>query len=228
MHPIEKAIGDYQKSLCKEIDIIGLRKRNPIAHKWKVTYQILCLRETVAWRFVDILGQSWMLHAAKRAIGARILLRASIETLAIIIYLDTLIEGVILGKLNFNTFSEKVLNLLLQCRDEMTDQKATNIVTILEKCEKKYPGTIKLYAWLSESAHPNFEGMRICYSTTDQEEMITRFSNQTEILYSHMHENGCLLAMCMFEREYEDSRLAFEDLEIWLVQNEKLLNDARQ
>lgn len=225
MQTIEKAIKNYQENLCKELDIIALYERNPVAHKWKVTYQSMCLRETVAWRFVDLIGQSWLLHQNGKALGARVLLRSAIETLSILILLNQITKNVVSGKIEFNVFMEKILTLLSGSRDGTTSQTATNIVTVLQKCELKYQGIEKLYAWLSESAHPNYEGMRVSYSETDQQNMKTTFVNRTNFLYSEMHDSNVVMAMRIFEHEYNTEWLtSFEALEIWLIQNDELLS----
>ena len=227
MHPIKKAIYQHQSSLCPEIDIIGLRKRNPVAHKWKVTYQSVCLRETVAWRFNDLLVQSWMLHENAHSLGARILLRSSLETIAILIFLNQLMENVVVGTIIFDDFMTKVLNLLTGSRDGSTDQKSTNIMTLLEKCEKKYAGIVKTYAWLSESAHPNYEGMRVCYSSTDPEKMITTFDNHANEHYSKSFEDGILTVLSIFEDEYNQWEVGFLNLESWLEKNDTRLTTQR-
>lgn len=227
MHPIDQAIEGYRNSLCKEVDILSLIKRNPIAHKWMVTYQCLCLRETVAWRFVDILNQSWYLHKNGKSLGARILLRSAIETLAMLIFLNQLTEDVVSRMISFKDFMEKVINLFAGSRDGSTEQKATNIITVFQKCEKKYPGIEKLYSWLSESAHPNYEGMRLSYSSTEPEKKLTTFSNKTNDIYAKMQEDGLLMTMGMFEHEYTIWQEHFEMLEAWLVENEKGLEQFK-
>lgn len=213
MRPIEQAIKGYENSLCKELDILSLIQRNPVAHKWKVTYQCLCLRETVAWRFVDILGQSWLLHESGKALGARILLRSAIETIAMLIFLNQLTESVVSRKITFKDFMEKVINLFAGSRDGMTEQKATNIITVLQKCEKKYEGIERMYGWLSESAHPNYERMRLSYSNTNVESKVTTFLNKTAELYAAMQEDGLIMVMSMFEHEYSARQIGFEGLE---------------
>lgn len=227
MEKITQAIEDYRLSLCREIDINALRSRNPAAHKWKVTYQILANRETVAWRFVDILGQAWFLHTHAKAIGARILLRSAIETIAILIYQDKLIDDLLNSKINFHDFMEKIIIVMLGSKNESTDQPAINIVTVLKHCEKRYEGIAQIYAWLSESAHPNYEGMRLSYSDTDPKAMITSFSNKTHDLYSKIQLDGTILSMNMFEVEYEYSEDMFKKLEVWLVENESNLDQYR-
>lgn len=227
MDLIEEAIVGYEKSLLKELDIIALRQKNLIAHQWKVTYQSLCLRETVAWRFVDIIGQSWFLHKNEKALGSRILLRSAIETLAMLIRLNQLTEQLITKKIPFISFCESVLNLLLGCRDETTGQQAKNIMSIFHHCEKKYEGIKKTYEWLSESAHPNFEGMRVAYSKTNDETMVTTFSKNTSDLYSKMQADGCLMAMSIFEAEYTLWEKLFENMEDWLVENDAELQKSK-
>lgn len=227
MDSITKAIEDYQNTLCKQIDIIALRQRNPVAHKWKVTYQILSNRETVAWRFVDILEQSWFLHSQSKPIGARILLRSAIETISLLIYQDKLIGDVITRKLSFLEFGEKVLALMNGSKNESTTRTAINIVTILKHCEKRYEGIEKIYNWLSESAHPNYEGMRLSYSDTDPKTLITSFNNKTRELYSGMQIDGTILSMSMFENEYKHSEDLFLKLEVWLEANDVELEQYR-
>lgn len=227
METITQAIEDYRLSLCSEIDIIGLRNRNPAAHKWKVTYQILATRETVAWRFVDILGQAWFLHTHGKAIGARILLRSAIETIAVLIYQDKLIDDLLNSKINFHDFMAKIISVMHGSKNESTDQPAINIVTMLKHCEKRYEGIERIYAWLSESAHPNYEGMRLSYSDTDPKSLITSFSNKTHNLYSKIQLDGTLLTMSMFEDEYEYSENMFMKLEVWLEENESKLERYR-
>lgn len=227
MEKITQAIEDYRLSLCSEINIISLRNRKPAAHKWKVTYQILATRETVAWRFVDILGQAWFLHTHGKAIGARILLRSAIETIAVLIYQDKLIDDLLNKKINFHEFMEKVIIVMHGSKDKSTDQTAINIVTMLKHCEKRYEGIERVYAWLSESAHPNYEGMRLSYSDTDPKTLITSFSNKTHDLYSEIQLDGTLLSMSMFENEYEYSEDMFMKLEGWLEENESKLEQYR-
>lgn len=115
------------------------------------------LREAVFWRLYELMTQSYALHRQEHGLGARILLRSGFESLATLIYLNQLMERVLDGNLGFHAFGEKTSVLLLGSRDGSTEHQSINIVTILQKCDKRYPGIEKLYAILSESAHPNYE-----------------------------------------------------------------------
>ena len=130
MDSIDKALAEWRKSLCEPVDVGGLLTRNPVEHKWKATFRSLSLREAISWRLQDLLYQSKLLSNADHLLGARILLRSALETLAVLIYLNQLMRKVVSGDLDFHTFSDKTTILLLGSRDESTHYQSINIVTM--------------------------------------------------------------------------------------------------
>ena len=154
---IEQALARLKASLAPSFDIGGLFSRNKFAHKWQATFRSVLLREAVFWRLEDLLQQSYALHKMKHSLGALILLRSALETLATLIYLNQLTASVLEGSLDFHTYSDKTAVLLLGSRNKMTDREAINIQTVLKKCVKRYDFIEKFYGDLSECAHPNHE-----------------------------------------------------------------------
>lgn len=223
-HTIEQALADWQNSLCQEIDIGRWRARNPVAHKWKATFRSLMLRESVSWRLHDLLKQSLALHGAGHILGARILLRSSFETLAILIYLNQMTAKVVAGMLSFHMFGEKTSQLLLGSKDQSTTHAAINILTVLGHCDMRYPGIVQWYSGLSESAHPNYEGVCVGYSKADANNYVTTFSNRWENLYGRTHLMGIRACMSMFDAEYNEVWTAqMENLEHWIESNDVML-----
>ena len=228
MHRAPQTLADWKQSLCKRFEVGGLFSRNAIAYKWKAPFRSLTLRETVAWRVQDLLTQSYVLHDAGHALGARILLRSALETVAILVYLNHLTRKVVAGTLGFHEFSSKTTSLLLGSRDKSTSVSAINIITVLQKCEALYPGIEALYAALSESAHPNHEGICLGYSDIDPSEYVTTFSNKWASMYSSSHVSGVELCMSLFDYEYnEEWPAAFEALEQWIVVNDTALEATK-
>src|ERR1700734_2415200 len=109
--PVEQALARLKASLLPRFDIGELFARNPTAHKWKATFRSLLLREAVFWRLEDLLEQSYLLHRQGHTLGARILLRSAVESLAVLIYLNQQMEKVVQGALNFHVFSDKTATL---------------------------------------------------------------------------------------------------------------------
>jgi hypothetical protein len=225
---IEQALARLKASLIPSFDIGGLFSRNSIAHKWRATFRSLLLREAVFWRLEDLLQQSYALHKMGHSLGALILLRSALETLATLIYLNELTARVLDGSLNFHTFSEKTAVLLLGSRNKMTDHQAINIQTVLQKCAKRYNFIERFYADLSEIAHPNHEGLILGYSKPDRDNFIENFANHWPARYSQTHEEKMSIVIMMFEHEYNDVWTEqFSALEEWLVKNDEHLEETK-
>lgn len=228
MESVEQTLARWRNSLPSKVEAAGLYSRNPTAHKWKAPFRGLILRETVFWRLTDLLTQSYTLHRQGNALGARILLRSGFETVATLIYLNQLTASVLDGVLNFHTYSEKTSTLLLGSRKKTTKHKSINIITVLEKCDKRYPELMHLYADLSESAHPNFEGTCLGYSVVDRANYETNFSNLWSELYGSTHLEAMRLCMMTFEAEYNDVwPTNFERLESWVEANDSTLEATK-
>lgn len=129
MNDIEQALNIWEGSLCPQIEWAGLVARNPVAHKWKATYRSNVLRELVSWRLHDLLSQTLALLKLDHVLGARILLRSSIETLAILIYLNQITDAVLNGGEDFFDFCEKTSRLMLGSKDESTKRASINVMS---------------------------------------------------------------------------------------------------
>jgi len=222
------ALGNLKLSLCKEIDVGGLIARSEIAHKWKSPWRALLLREAVAWRIQDLLEQSYKLHELNAVLGARILLRSAFETLAILIYLNQSMRNVVAENSNFHEFSERTTKLLLGSRDKSTSYDSVNILTVLHKADQRYPGLEEWYGALSESAHPNHEGMILGYSKNDTPNFTTHFENRWADGYGLRHPNAIVSCLKIFEHEYNDEWTdAFEELERWIELNDDKLEASK-
>ena len=228
MDNLETYLADWKASLCQEVASGRLCTRNKIVHKWKAPWRCLQLRESAAWRLQDLLEQSYILYSSSHLLGARILLRSGFETLAILIHLNQTMRQVVAGTLDFHEFSEKTLKLLLGSRDKTTNHEAISIVTVIQKADKRYSGLEGWYAALSESAHPNYEGMLFGYSENDEHNQVTTYKNQWEKRYSRLHVASIEACTSVFVAEYnnEFSR-AFEALELWIDQNDITLEATK-
>lgn len=228
MRVIDESLAAWKDSLCESVDIGGLFSRNSVAHKWKAPFRSLTLRETVSWRAQDLLAQSLLLYDSGHLLGARIILRSAFETVAILIYLNQLTRKVLAGTLNFHEFSDKTSTLLLGSRDGSTSHSAISIITVIDKCDKRYPGIKSLYGALSESAHPNYEGTCIGYSVVDKENLITTFSNKWKSMYEASHIDSMGLCISTFYYEYNEEWLdALEKLESWITDNDDELEATK-
>ena len=224
----EYTLAAFKSSLCSDIDAYALRAKNKVAHKWKATWRSLLLRETVAWRLQDLLEQSCRLHSISGILGARILLRSAFETLAVLVYLNQSMRRVVAGEEEFHAFSETTTKLIVGSRDGTTSHQSVNILTVLGRADRRYPGLESWYAALSESAHPNYEGMLLGYSKSDPESRVTSFENCWSSRYGHNHIDALRACYFVFEGEYnEEWPAAFEELERWIEQHDEELEASK-
>ncbi len=228
MNAVEEALINWKNSLPKEVPLGRLIAISPIAYKWKALYRARILRETVFWRLYDLLEQSFVLHQQGYALGARILLRSGLETLATLIYLNQLKSLVVDGSLDFHEFGEKTATLLLGSRNETTKHKSISILTVLEKCDKRYPGIQVLYGDLCEAAHPNYEGTCFGYSSVDFDNHTTVFRNKWVGMYADKHLSSMQLCIMTFEHEYNEvSVRKSRGLEKWVEDNDAKLEATK-
>ncbi|MBN9437151.1 hypothetical protein [Bosea sp. (in: a-proteobacteria)] len=228
MNSIEQNLANWKASLLSSIPLGGLFSRNATVYKWKAPFRCWNLREAAFWRTHDLMSQSYALHQLGHGLGARILLRSGFETLATLIYLNQLSQGVLDGTLNFHAFGQKTSILLLGSKNNSTQHKSLNIMTVLDKCNKRYPGIAGLYAELSESAHPNYEGLCSGYSKIDHDEYETIFSNRWMEKYGDRHLDSMNLCMETFHYEYDTVWPdLISKLESWIEANDAQLEATK-
>jgi hypothetical protein len=145
-----------------------------------------------------------------------------------LIYLNRSMRSVVAGSLDFHAFSERTSRLLLGSRDKTTMTDSISILTVLDGANKSYPGLSDWYAALSESAHPNYEGMLVAYSSADTQNHVTTFMNRWEDLYGKGHEAAMNACFEVFLHEYDnESSSALEALEAWIEQNDVSLEASK-
>lgn len=228
LEQLEEAIGAYRDGLCPEIDAGGLFQRNKTAHKWKVTYRTIVLRELVSWRFVDLLHQATLLERSKAFVGSRIIIRSAIETLSTLIYSARKMENIVRTGSGFHEYSKKSVNLLLGSKDQRTKHNAINVMEVIQLASKQYPELQQAYDDLSETAHPNFDGMMYVYSVVSDRGMNTKFTSDVSRIYESSQLAIISLLCLIFEQEYNDAwPTAFEKFEAWVEANDEMLEATK-
>jgi hypothetical protein len=224
MTSIQAQLMRWSQSRCPSVSVGGLLARSKTSHKWKAPYRSLVVREALLWRMHDLGQQIALLIQQDHILGARILLRSAIETLAILIYLNQKTSSVINGSLSFFEFDEITKKLMMGSKDGTTNHAAVNILTVLEKAETSYVGLTSMHRRLSESAHPNFDGVLFGYTSSNPDEYETSFENNWIKYFSREQEPATAFVFAIFEFEYNDTwRQLMIDLEAWLQENDLIL-----
>jgi hypothetical protein len=217
----------WHASLPPQVSVGGALAKNAIAYRWKAPYRSLILREALFWRTFDALSQAQLLHEHRHTLGSRLLLRSALESVAVLAHLNQITRQLLDGALTFDVFDHKTRVLLLGSRDQNTKYESVNVMTILKHVDKNYPGVLGVYNTLSESAHPNFEGVCFGYSEIDHERAETSFAVKLYDMWADRHDSLLLLIGAVFEHEYNDVWAPqHELLEAWLVKHNSELNGS--
>lgn len=228
MNELEHTLARWKSSLLSSIPVGGLRSRNPAAYKWKAPFRCMLIREAAFWRATYLLSQCYELHKNGHGLGARILLRSGFETLASLLYLNHNMRLVLDGSLDFHEFGKITVRQAVGSKNEENRPAAVNVITMLDKGDQRYPGLRTTYDSLSESAHPNFEGMVWGFSKVDHDEFQTNFSDRWMELYGDRNEASLRLCMETFELEYDQVwHELMEALERWIEANDKVLEASK-
>jgi len=220
MTNIRSALGRWSEALERLVPIGEVIARNPVAHTSTASTRSLLLRSASAWRSHDLLTQAVLLYDAGHLLGARILIRSAIESLAVLAYLNQLMRRVVNGTLAFQDFANKTRTLALGSRDGSTEITALSIMTILQKVEPRIPGLHSVYESLCESAHPNHEGLVEGYLAFEDDGWTAKFSNRWADKYKEGFESYVLVVAQLYYIEHDvEWSEAFSELEAWLVSN---------
>lgn len=220
MTDIRAALSRWSATLERLVPIGGVIARVPAAHTSTAPTRSLLLRAASAWRAHDLLTQALALYDAGNLLGARILIRSAIESLAVLAYLNQQMRGVVNGSVNFQDFAKKTRILALGSRDGSTEVSALSVMTILEKVERRIAGLSSVYASLCESAHPNHEGLVEGYLTFEDDGWTAKFSNKWSEKYKEGFESYVLVVAQLYYIEHDiEWSEAFAELETWLSKN---------
>ncbi len=157
---------------------------NQLVYNLKVLEQF-CLHRTCD--FVETLFTAW---AQNRPAVAFVLDRAIMETNALLYNIQDRINSIIQDEDNYmEKLAKQIVELnqfttqMIQGNrfDERAAHKAINILTIIDKVDKKIYGFRKAYNFNSEFAHPNNWGLQGLYGKIDDDRVTFRINNKNGV-----------------------------------------------
>ena len=101
---------------------------------------------------------------------------------------------------------DKSMELLLGSRNEVTALPAINVITFVDRVDKKVPGFRKSYDGLCEYAHPNWAGTARLFLKNDEERILTEVGRGLRDHASVIHFGlSCLIgSLIAFEHVYNE------------------------
>ena len=220
-------IKHYKSQLVSEVFLDSISKLAPIAYKWVCLYQSWNIRELVMHRLFDLLEGAEVNQKEYSHIVSTLLVRASIETVSLLVRLNTLSEQVANGQLDFFKFDDELDTLIFGSRTDDTPYISKNSVTLVEKADKKYKGLKKSFDILCEKAHPNYSGLMGAYSKHHDKGTYTLFEHQNSAKNTDYKLIRRIIDI--FQHEYSDVWFEnYKNLIKWMEDNDKKLEEVRK
>ena len=218
-------IKHYKSQLVSEVNLNSISERAPVAYKWVCLYKSWNIRELVMHRLIDLLEGAEVNQKEYSHIVSVLLVRASIETVSLLVRLNTLSEQVTNEQLDFFKFEDELNTLIFGSRTDDTQYTSKNTVTLVEKADKKYKGLMKSFESLCEKAHPNYSGLMDAYSKHHGKGTYTLFEHQ----YSAKDTDYDLIRRIIeiFRKEYNAWDENYTNLIRWLEDNDEELEALR-
>lgn len=155
----------------------------------KTPYVALCCREAQIWRAEEFARAACDLLERGDFVAGVTVVRSLTESVASIWFLMEKIETQIKKGLAPD-IHEQLVTMLMGHKDQPGLPDAINVLTMIDKVDKKLPGFRKNYDRMSEFVHPNWSGALGAYGRRDPETLITHFERDAK-----KHDYGTRLAL---------------------------------
>ena len=156
----------------------------------KAPFQLLCTREALIWRTEELARTACDALEQDDLTAAALLARATVESAAIAWKLMELLDD--RQKMSPKELNEVLTRLLAGSRLWDDGPQALQILSCIDRMDKKVPGVRKSYDVLSEIAHPNWRGVFGMYSKTDEAKFTAHFGRTLRAVRICLQPNiGC-------------------------------------
>lgn len=165
---INRAISDLHSLKIDEMHVDGDLAKSKIA--WKIKK----LSQSFVHRLCELSDSCYLTWASHHHVSSLILARAIIETCALLWDIEEKIAQHLatadledLNKIVMQrTFSTRIKEMV----GTSDEYKAINILSLIQKHDKKIPGFLSAYENLSEAAHPNYFGVSQAYGNLNTQD----------------------------------------------------------
>lgn len=187
---LNEIITDLERFKIEEIQVEGHFEKSKLA--WKVAI----LNQALIRRLCEFSNSCTLTWNSTQYVPSLTLARCIIETAAVLSDLDDSIQKC-LGEEDLESIDTIIMNRTFSTRLENIFKgdkryKAINILTLVQKLDKKLEGVFKIYENLSEIAHPNHLGHFQSFADLNTENGTVAFG-KTETSQSMFSSISCAI-----------------------------------
>ena len=162
---------DETEEILNRVKAIKRNKVVPLMKHiaYRPTFNIDYYREALLHRFIDLCEGALVLSQNNNYVAAVVCARSAQETFAVIAYLSFKLETLEKTK-DLRSLLDTMHRLSIGWRGDEEFPEMINVLTCIDQVSKKLaPDFRRHYDILSESAHPNYQGVLGAYSSPNHE-----------------------------------------------------------
>lgn len=185
----------------------------------KAPYNALAVREALIWRMEELGRVACEAIERGDIVAGALLTRAALEGAALMWDLHEVVRT--RGAMTPEALDARIYALIVGQRMDKEQVQMRSVMTLLDRLDKRLPGTRERYEYLSEYAHPNWSGVSGAYSRINTSEFTTTFGRNPRLLDGMAKHASAVLAVALtlFRHDYD----AFADLmPAWLSELQPL------
>lgn len=199
------------KKTEKVVELIKVIKRDKVAPlkvhlAFRPIFNIDCYREAVLHRFIDLCEGALTLLKSGNHVAAVVSARAAQESFAVIAYLSFKLEAFEKDH-DLAELLNTMHRLSIGWKGDEEFPEMINVLTCIDKVSKTLdPEFRNIYNILSESAHPNYQGVLGAYSTPnhDTKEVVMGISPKSDERLSNLVVTTIQVCALLFEHIQEE------------------------
>ena len=194
------------------VDAASLTRRS------KIPFKIFSLKELLLHRMTALAESALHLYESDRRVPSYLIIRATQETAAAVFNLRGKCS-VYLNEKDLDTFDDYLMKGLAGGRDVTAKVTAINVITLVDKVDKEYPGYREMYDLLCEYAHPNFYGVLDAFGKVNAEQLWLDLGDEIQKPRPAIGLAPLLGALSIFEESYNEINDLGKEINDWLDQN---------
>jgi len=191
---LNRLLAELQANPPKEVDVESMGGYNNIISKYMLA------RAGLMHRSYELAISADSCIENNQIVSSTLLIRGLFETVSVIGFAYYKILSFNKDK-DMDKFNESISRILFGSRDESTDHTSINILSMIDKIDKDYPGYRFSYDRLSELCHPNFKGASLLYGTPIENEIV-QYNSDFSTTSSHKLSNINDLCLCIDRLKY--------------------------
>ncbi len=147
----------------------------------KIPFKAVSLQGALIHRVADLSDVACNLYEQNRTVPAIIMVRAVMETLAMLYALYVKVNGVVTSR-ELGEIDDFLMRGIFGWRDKDMRAQPLNILNAVDAVDKKFKGFRRLYDDLSEFVHPNWSGTSGAYGNMIKDKYTVELGTQCSIL----------------------------------------------